>query len=525
MKGKNLLIGLNYIDRKFVEESETDTVTGRKLHEVPRQEAGICMKRTLKKTFLIAAVIALMLFLMGCAVVMLHLNDLKIGAETYTQHPLYLEDGTKTPATEKVQKVIALQGVAESPNQQAAKEWYDFTQSYDPDRALLNNAEDFPVPVAYHAYGVYTQEMIDKVDAICEKYGLKLEGESALLLTQAQDRMREILGIDGILKKDAPAQARYIGGRFYECGNFCLDYWVTVAGKQEIPVEYSFVDKDYFNTMYLLMEESDSVREWNYTTADGTQLLLVKEDTIGNIFCDREDAFLHIGLGGKLAAELPDITDAEMEAVAEVLDYTLKPGKVENMHALAAELDELYRAPIPVDYEEAARQQAEFEAHRRHDSFAELIADMRDNGEYWTRYSGNAYVDFWETMQYCLMDADGDGTEDLVLGRDGSISAIWTMKDGKTVGLQGSWALGYLCEGNIFELAVLDNGSHFHSYYNMKTGESLGNVSYYPSDGIWRYQNGHEIKKLTEEEAFEVMNSYAHVELPAMKSVKEFPMN
>ena len=57
------------------------------------------------------------------------------------------------------------------------------------------------------------------------------------------------------------------------------------------------------------------------------------------------------------------------------------------------------------------------------------------------------------------------------------------------------------------------------------TREDLGQVSYYPSDGIWRYQKGDEVEELTEEEAFEIMNSYVHVELPEMKSVKDYPMN
>ena len=36
---------------------------------------------------------------------------------------------------------------------------------------------------------------------------------------------------------------------------------------------------------------------------------------------------------------------------------------------------------------------------------------------------------------------------------------------------------------------------------------------------------GNDIKEITEAEAFEIMNSYAHVELPEMKPVKDFPMN
>ena len=56
-------------------------------------------------------------------------------------------------------------------------------------------------------------------------------------------------------------------------------------------------------------------------------------------------------------------------------------------------------------------------------------------------------------------------------------------------------------------------------------GEGLGEVSYYPSDGVWHFQKGNEPEEITEEEAFEIMNSYVHIELSEMKSVKDFPMN
>lgn len=78
--------------------------------------------------------------------------------------------------------------------------------------------------------------------------------------------------------------------------------------------------------------------------------------------------------------------------------YDFQLYKAENMHALALELDELYRTPTPVDPEEEARRQAEFEAHERHDSFAALIADMRDNEDYFTRYTGNAYFHFLKAI-------------------------------------------------------------------------------------------------------------------------------
>ncbi len=179
MKGKDIFLGLQYVGEDLIE-----------LAEYGRFPSGGAKKAgtgRLKRSLTVAAIIALMLLLMGCAaVVLLHLNDLKIGEQTYTQHPLYLEDGTKTPATEKVKQIISVQGVAESPNQQAAKEWYEFTKAYDIAQKYPDGIPDFTAPDAYDAYWVLTQELVDKVDEICKKYDRKLAGEGALLLTQAE---------------------------------------------------------------------------------------------------------------------------------------------------------------------------------------------------------------------------------------------------------------------------------------------------------------------------------------------------
>lgn len=65
MKGKNLLLGLNYIDRKFIEEAENDTLPAKRL--------------TLRRPLLIAAIVALMLLLVGCGVVLYSLVRMRVG--------------------------------------------------------------------------------------------------------------------------------------------------------------------------------------------------------------------------------------------------------------------------------------------------------------------------------------------------------------------------------------------------------------------------------------------------------------
>lgn len=64
MKGKNLLLGLSYIDRKFIEEAENDTLPAKRL--------------TLRRPLLIAAMIALMLLLVGCGIMVYSMVRMRV---------------------------------------------------------------------------------------------------------------------------------------------------------------------------------------------------------------------------------------------------------------------------------------------------------------------------------------------------------------------------------------------------------------------------------------------------------------
>ena len=155
MNGKNILIGLSYIDRKLIEEAEMDTI--------PAAHRG----SVLRKPFLLAAVIALMLALVGCAVVYaMKMHDLKIGERTVVQTQDF-----DTEAKQTHLDVLSLQGIQNSPAYLANQEWLAFTNSYTPQRG-----DYWESPEAYWAYNVLDQNMVDKVDELCNKYGLKVIG-------------------------------------------------------------------------------------------------------------------------------------------------------------------------------------------------------------------------------------------------------------------------------------------------------------------------------------------------------------
>ena len=143
-------------------------------------------RKGMPKIWLIAAIIAAMVFLMGCAVAyVLSLDNLVLGTE-------YIEDrtGITEPRTQ-----LSLQGFVGSNSYQAAKEWFDFLQTYDPDGAIefSDEADNVEFPEDYQFYFLYSMEMKQKLDEICEKYDLDLLGP--MLVDTTADNMFRELGI------------------------------------------------------------------------------------------------------------------------------------------------------------------------------------------------------------------------------------------------------------------------------------------------------------------------------------------
>ena len=161
MKGTDILFGLNDVGDDLIEKAEY----GRFPKGTEKNQNA---RRLIRRPFLIAAIIALMVFFMGCAVVLLNLERLKVGEESYMDAMRYSEDGSKIPATEKVKQFISIVGAEGSKNHLAMREWMDFKQRCDPDGSIWSASAGFQRPAQYNNYvDVYSQEMVDKIDEIC----------------------------------------------------------------------------------------------------------------------------------------------------------------------------------------------------------------------------------------------------------------------------------------------------------------------------------------------------------------------
>ena len=144
---------------------------GTYLWETQKYRDGTAGAKHLPRLWLVAAVIGLMLLLVGCMVAyVLRLQDLKVAEYRPTTPTVYDENGdvislpTIAPRTQ-----ITLQGA----NQEALAEWNSFCRDYDPDGAIVtaNDNNELGIPNPYYIpYGCYSQEMVDKLNEIVQKY-------------------------------------------------------------------------------------------------------------------------------------------------------------------------------------------------------------------------------------------------------------------------------------------------------------------------------------------------------------------
>lgn len=502
MKSMDLLDVIGSIRDNYI-------LAGRSQEATPKKAVPI------RRALLIAAIVAMLLLLVGCAAVyVLGPRDLQIGEYVFTK-PRYIDaEGNKVNETEVTRDVISLQGIVGSPTFQAAQEWFEFEQSYDPDNALLNEAAKHPIEVSpeYDAYFVYTQEMVDKVDEITKKYGLELAGENVGAEDFQTDIFFDSLGIEQLHQKDASVQ--YCYGYFYSCGNFRMDMKIALE-KREVFVSYRYAGKPYFDTGFSSVSSIENCEEWVYPLSDGREVLIVMDSEYAQVFCNRKNAFVHLQIN--LIQENEDgtqvrLSKAEMEQIVDYVDFSVTPQRP-NMDIAKGKLEESFGA---YQKEQEAKMETYIDAFKRdYKSYDDVIRFLLENG-----VDPDAYL-------YALRDITGDGVEELFLGQGGSFGSIKTMVDGKPTTL---WSNGTdqgfeLCEGNILRLT---NGD---SYCFMELDESSGqlveflSLGYDPWEESWYYigSGNTQMNKISREEFDSMVASYPVMDI-GMKPIRGYPL-
>jgi len=284
-----------------------------------QSERSIHMSRRLKTAVVIAAIVALFaaLALVAAANGWFRLDGLdKVimeRVETDWGHNFVKQpDGTtKLEPNKIISYVISLQGIKGSPEYEAEKEWFDFTNSYDPDSTLLHEADrlgkegKLDIPENYGDQGCYTQEMVDKLDEICEEYSLRIPGMSpgiGMSFPEQKQMSRDIMQQSVRYEiSDELAQegygAAYDDGSFDTEGTFNFD---LVGGNPDWPhdISYQFCAsmKGSFGRGRLKIGDTADYDQWEYKTEDGTTVLLALSRSKGLIIADMDNCFISVNV-------------------------------------------------------------------------------------------------------------------------------------------------------------------------------------------------------------------------------------
>lgn len=501
-------------------------------------------RRGIRRGLLIAAILALLLLLVGCTVVyVLRLQDMKVHEEVITQEEWHGPAGEYAPETQWVSSMFSLQGYNGNLAQLALRDWLEFKDQYDPDGTLLtaNNFNESGVPDQYNlTYGCYTFEMVDALDAIAEKHGLKLLGPYIVIQRWESPIFYKALQIDGLCQSGVTVEDG--SGYIYPEGSFHWEFHMTLPGEENSRlVSMDYAQTDYFNPVPFVVGNVEDWQQWDYTAQDGTALLLATYENALVIICNQGEGFLHISTENGDILLRPDehsetpMTRQEAEKIADAFNYSIHP------RACNPEEVEAMRA----DYPEPKKQKSLYFGFMI-DTSKDLWYPPREIGDSCAHYI--AYLlendPGAQELKYCTMDVDQDGTEEVVIVRkDGSLREMVRMGDG-IAGSSSPWQaqpgeqtvviqfLTALCEGNIVERVTEDNyGGPTYYTFRHCFGDVVTELRHYEDTGVWEKNphpgvyTGEPLPEISEAEAMEIIGSYKRIQLEDLNPLTEFPMN
>lgn len=372
----------------IIGEARSPYILEAQKHRMPKRR-----RLPAKRLLLIAAVIALLVALVGFAAIVFDLDDLILGgytAENYKGEQVEMD-------------VISLQGYTGSKNYLAGKEWEEYSR-------ICGTVDDSYIPPReYDAYICTNAEMVKKVDELCEKYGLELLGP--MTIHQSMWETCEAVGIRSIFNADALYTVENDNGYHYPGGSFEVEADVVLQDAPwSYPIGFEFrnVQKTAFDGVHISVHGDRAYAQWSYTTKNGAELLMALAPDHAMMFCDRRDSFVTVNIPSPQYGE-ESMDKADLEAFADALcfDFVTNPAA-----------GEIVDAPTEIVL---------------YSDYADYISDLLERGSVQT---------------YAIEQVDGINDEELVI-MDGSgvIQEVLFIRDGFVQTMASGGSI-YLCAYN-----------------------------------------------------------------------------
>jgi len=331
-----------YIEVSSVDLEQYEFVSSEKIKELTKMkinEYGFTPKRSPKKKFLTVLIAAAVVSAVGISAYAAFkggLEGVSFGdptdqSGTTTTERIEVPVGPDGQATDggyayepPKSHMISLQGYSDTNEFKASKEWYEFEEGYDKDWKICDaydkqckkTGKD-PFEEKYPGYGIYSQEMADKVEELLKKYNLKLRGKFVEGHSNPEDptdttiREKELIDMFGDIWDDKIHGAGYC----YENGTFSLD-----ADCDKVSFQIRRVIKGTLDTVYLNVGDISQYKQWTYKTKCGVEVSIALQDRNGVVLANTPKGFVAINLCSNEDENGKPITYTK-EQIEEFLDH------------------------------------------------------------------------------------------------------------------------------------------------------------------------------------------------------------
>lgn len=295
MNRNDLFTAMEGIDEKMIERSEVNMTM--KYHG-----------RFSKRTLLLAAVLCLVIAFAGVAV---------------ATRLISLRSALVETVDPEIKSQIVLSGFTESDEYKAAAEWKAFEDAYDPDDAILAQADpegpgDAAVDAKYDHYSVYTQEMADKLDEVAAKYGLQLYGS---VVPDGVYAITEKLIVNDAAEFSDAAYNTMLDGYLYDCGTFAYDGIFDAAfGRLSVDYQFRRSAKGVLDPIFLNIGDIDSYQEQTIMTDSGVELAAGLTEDKAVLVTEFDSCFISINVMGGTDA---GITFDDLKDLANTFDFNV----------------------------------------------------------------------------------------------------------------------------------------------------------------------------------------------------------
>lgn len=263
----------------------------RELVEKVKKEERNRYKESMRKWKVAVAALVLVIGIpgvVGAAAELFKVENMIINKEETTKEQALLEDGVTTDGkeemqassleTSKEQRNMIVLAVPESPEWKAQQEWFQYCtfyeRSYQYEEGILMEDELFKegntegrFSGAMENYGVYTMEMADKLNELCEKYNLQLLGERVYY--ESYEEAIQDLGVESFVADGYRLDS--VDFRAFKGSNWGGSFDLIDDNENVFSKDVSIsVNKQGFLDNYPMnMGDLSNFDEWNYTNQNG----------------------------------------------------------------------------------------------------------------------------------------------------------------------------------------------------------------------------------------------------------------